>query len=75
MKPETKKAIGIRLRQLRLECGITQQELAGRLGARPNYISNIETGKALPSVGRLFDIADAMKIPSTLLIDNLSAER
>lgn len=60
--------IGKQVRRHRIQQGLSQEELAGRLGARQCYISHIETGKSLPSLGRLLDIADALKISTALLI-------
>ena len=46
-----------RLRQERLEAGLTQQQLADRIGAKKSYISRIENGKTdiqLTTLFRLF---------------------
>lgn len=46
----------IRIKELRTEAGLTQQELADRLGISKQAISAYETGIRRPS----FDIADAL---------------
>ncbi|MBI2874530.1 MAG: helix-turn-helix transcriptional regulator, partial [Firmicutes bacterium] len=42
--------IGSRLRLLRLERELTQEQLAGKAGLHPTYIAKIETGRRLPSL-------------------------
>ena len=44
----------------RKQAGLTQQELADRIGANKGYISRIERGLIIPSVATLYRIAAAM---------------
>lgn len=44
----------------RKHAGLTQQELADRIGANKGYISRIERGLIIPSVATLYRIAAAM---------------
>jgi len=44
----------------RKKCGITQQELAKRIGADKGYVSRVERGLIVPSVSTLYRIAAAM---------------
>ena len=44
----------------RKNAGLTQQELADRIGANKGYISRIERGLIIPSVATLYRIAAAM---------------
>ena len=46
----------IRIKELRTEAGLTQQELADRLGISKQAVSMYETGKRRPA----FEIADAL---------------
>ena len=48
------------LAMLRKEKGLTQAELAERIGAEKGYISRIERGLIVPSVSTLYRIASAM---------------
>jgi transcriptional regulator with XRE-family HTH domain len=50
---QTLSGIGQRLRQIRLERGISLRELARRLDLSPNAVSKIETGKMRPSLRTL----------------------
>ena len=44
----------------RKNAGLTQQELADRIGANKGYISRIERGLTVPTVATLYKIASAM---------------
>lgn len=50
------KGIGERLREERVKAGISQRELARRLGVSPSLISQLESGQSNPSVGTLYAI-------------------
>ena len=50
---ETLSGMGRRLREIRLERGISLRELARRLELSPSAVSKIETGKMQPSVRTL----------------------
>jgi len=52
--------LGARLRAERLRQGISLREMARRLGVSPSALSQIETGKARPSVSKLFDIVNLL---------------
>lgn len=49
-------AIGDRLREERVKAGISQRELARRLGLSASLISQLESGLSKPSVGTLYAI-------------------
>lgn len=48
--------IGGRLREERTSAGLSQRELARRLGLSPSLISQVESGLSKPSVGTLYAI-------------------
>jgi transcriptional regulator with XRE-family HTH domain len=52
--------LGARLRVERLRQGMSLREMARRLGVSPSALSQIETGKAQPSVSKLFDIVNLL---------------
>jgi transcriptional regulator with XRE-family HTH domain len=54
--------MGERLRKSRLARGLTLRELATRLGVSPSMISQIETGRASPSVSTLYAIATELDV-------------
>ncbi len=52
--------LGARLRVERLRQGMSLREMARRLGMSASAVSQIETGKAQPSVSKLFDIVNLL---------------
>src|SRR5262245_34613499 len=56
------RAIGEKLRTIRQEHKISLRELAGRAEISASMLSQIETGKAFPSVRSLYDIASALGV-------------
>ncbi|HXF72855.1 MAG TPA: XRE family transcriptional regulator [Actinomycetota bacterium] len=54
--------IGARLREERRRRGISQRDLAHRLGLSPSLISQIETGRSKPSVSTLYAIVTELGI-------------
>lgn len=54
--PSELDAIGDRLREERVKAGISQRELARRLGLSASLISQLESGLSKPSVGTLYAI-------------------
>jgi transcriptional regulator with XRE-family HTH domain len=52
--------LGSRLRAERLRQGMSLREMARRLGISASALSQIETGKAQPSVSKLFDIVNLL---------------
>ncbi len=55
--------IGRKLRDLREQQHLTQQEMAGRAGVPRTYISRIENARLLPGPTMLHRIADALGVP------------
>lgn len=49
------------LRKMRERCGITQTELARRLGIRQNTITQWESGRRSPRVSEIARLADAVE--------------
>lgn len=60
--PEALDAIGDRLREERLSAGLSQRELARRLGLSPSLISQLESGMSKPSVGTLYAIVTELGV-------------
>lgn len=61
--------IGLNILYYRKEKGLTQLQLADLTSFSRNHIQQIETAKAIPSVSALIDIADALQIPITKLLE------
>lgn len=70
------RAIGVRVRRLRKERGLTQQALAELSGQEPSNISHIERGATKLSLPTLVSVANALEVTvDQLLCDSLPASR
>jgi transcriptional regulator with XRE-family HTH domain len=59
---ETLEGIGERLRDERVKAGLSQRELARRLGLSASLISQLESGISKPSVGTLYAIVTELDV-------------
>ena len=67
----TSSDVGRRLREARLRSGYVIDDIAAMSGMSRAYISQVETGKASPSLQTVEKLADALKIPmATLFVDD-----
>ena len=55
--------IGVNIRRLRLEMGLSQEALARRVGATGRHLGRIERGSISVTIGLLTRIADALNSP------------
>jgi len=62
LDPKHVVAIGRRVRAERERRAMSLRELARRVGVSPSLISQIETGKAQPSVGTLYSLTRALRM-------------
>lgn len=62
------------LRQMRLEAGLTQEQLALEADLRRTYISILELGQQQPSLTTILKIAAALGCPAHKLIENVEHE-
>lgn len=59
----TKELLGARIKELRKVCGLSQEQLAEKIGVEPRHMSRIEVGKNYPTIDRLEKIAEALNVP------------
>lgn len=60
---------GMRVRQLRLAAGLTQEDLAHRCGLFRTYMSRIETGRANPTLTMMEALATSLNVPISSLFE------
>lgn len=65
--------VGKRIRHRRWLVGMTQQQLAQKVGIKFQQIQKYETGANRVSASRLWDIADAMEVPVSFFFEGLEA--
>ena len=66
--------VGKRIRQRRWLTGMTQQQLAQKVGIKFQQIQKYETGANRVSASRLWDIADALDVPVSFFFEGIEAE-
>ena len=72
---DVRKRVGFNLRKLRKERGLSQEGLAFECGLHRTYISGVERGVRNPTVLVLEQIAIALEIPSSRLLEEEGAPR
>ena len=66
--------IGTRIKQLRIHTGLTQSDLARRLGISYQQLHKYETGVNGISAGRLADMAQILNVSPSHFFEGLGAE-
>ena len=67
--------IGSRIREFRLQQGLSQNELANRCDIELSSINRIELGKASPSITLLFVIAKQLKVSRQTVYAQIEARK
>ena len=67
--------VGKRVRHRRWLIGMTQQQLAEKVGIKFQQIQKYETGANRISASRLWDIADALEVPVAFFFEGLSDDQ
>lgn len=67
--PDPALLVGSRVRDLRMQQGMSARALAMRLGISPSAVSQIERGVLQPSISRLIAITDALGVPLAAVFD------
>lgn len=68
VKENVRKELGQIIKSKRIEKKFTQRKLADLVNISRNYISDIETGRYMPSVDTLIKIAKVLKIDLNFLL-------
>jgi len=67
--------VGKRVRHRRWMVGMTQQQLAERVGIKFQQIQKYETGMNRVSASRLWDISEALDVPVSFFFEGLGPEQ
>ncbi len=71
MKTDTLVQFGLRVRQLRLERELSQEDLAELADLHRNYVSQIEGGRRNVSLLNILKLAQGLKVRPTKLIETI----
>lgn len=63
--------VGKRIRHRRWLAGVTQQQLAEKVGIKFQQIQKYETGANRVSASRLWDIAEALEVPVSFFFEGM----
>ena len=67
-------AFGVVLRRLRIDAGLTQEQLGFEAELRRTYVSVLELGQQQPSLTTIFKLAGALKTPPSRLLRQVEDE-
>ena len=72
---DVRRRVGLNVKRFRAERGLSQEELAFECGLHRTYISGVERGVRNPTVVVLEKIAKALKVATSLLLEERSGSK
>jgi transcriptional regulator with XRE-family HTH domain len=75
MSEDVRRMVGRNVRRLRNAAGLSQAELAERMGVDRAYVSGLELGQRNPTVVTLWHIAKALGVKLRLFFDEEKPRR
>ena len=75
MSEDVRRMVGRNVRRLRIAAGLSQAELAERMGVDRAYVSGLELGQRNPTVITLWHIGRALKVKLRLFFDEEKSGR
>ena len=65
---------GKRMQEARRNAGLTQEQLAERLGIGRNHIANLERGATACSIDLLLELSESLKVTTDYLLKGMDLE-
>jgi transcriptional regulator with XRE-family HTH domain len=72
---DVRRRVGLNVKRFRAERGLSQEELAFECGLHRTYVSGVERGVRNPTVVVLEKIAKALKVATSLLLEERGGSR
>lgn len=72
---ESQRIFGVVIRQARERLHLSQEDLAAEAGLHRTYISLLERGRRTPSLTVIIQLATALELSATKLLDAFEQER
>jgi transcriptional regulator with XRE-family HTH domain len=66
---DIRRVVGENVRRYRQIAGLSQEELAARIGVEQGYISRLEAGSRNPTILTIWHASQALKIKPAMLFD------
>ena len=67
---DIRRVLGENVKYYRVAAGLSQEELAARMGVDQGYVSSLEIGKRNPTVVTLWHAAIALNVAPAMLLDS-----
>jgi transcriptional regulator with XRE-family HTH domain len=75
MSEDVRQMVGSNVRRLRIAAGLTQAELAERMGVDRGYVSGLELGQRNPTIVTLWHTAEALGAKVRLFFEDVKPVR
>jgi transcriptional regulator with XRE-family HTH domain len=75
MSEDVRRMVGRNVRRLRIAAGLSQAELAERMGVDRAYVSGLELGQRNPTIVTLWHVAKALGVKLRPFFDEEKARR
>jgi transcriptional regulator with XRE-family HTH domain len=75
MSEDVRRMVGRNVRRLRIAAGLSQAELAARMGVDRAYVSGLELGQRNPTILTLWHIAKALGVKLRLFFNEEKPRR
>ena len=72
MSNDVRRVVGRNVKRLRIAAGLSQAELAARMGVDRAYVSGLELGQRNPTIVTLWHIAEALGVKLRSFFDERS---
>jgi transcriptional regulator with XRE-family HTH domain len=69
MSEDVRRMVGRNVKRLRMSAGLSQAELAERMGVDRAYVSGLELGQRNPTILTLWHVAEALSVKLRLFFD------
>ncbi len=73
--PQNGSIVALRIREIRTQRCLSQRQLAAKMAVPRTYISKVENGRALPTLGSLERLAEALSVQLSDLVQQSSGQR
>jgi transcriptional regulator with XRE-family HTH domain len=75
MSEDVRRLVGRNVRRLRIAAGLSQAELAARMGVDRAYVSGLELGQRNPTIVTLWHTAKALEVKLRAFFDEAKASK
>jgi transcriptional regulator with XRE-family HTH domain len=66
---DIRRLVGSNVRRYREAAGLSQEDLAARIGVDQGYVSKLEAGARNPTIVTVWHVAEALKVHPSALFD------